>query len=175
MLLAVTGCLGTTDRDDFNRTIQERGGGFTSELPLTAVDAVTGELGVEDFEVRHMTIVALSETVVMEVRDPAAAENIDTYTVRAGDIESVEPIRLSASDDLDAQTFPVSRLALDRIEAMVDTALARFETADGYVTSMTVSQLSEGEVIFQLSLESPRASGTARFSADGELLEVRRT
>lgn len=169
----LAGCVGATDRDDFNRVVQERGGGLTSELPGDAVSAVAGSLGVDDFEVRSVTATPLDGTVTLDVRDPAVPENLDRYVVRRGEVEQVEPIRLAAGDDLDTQTFPVSGLALDEVEAMVDAALAEFP-AGGYVSSMTVSRLADG-VAIQLALESPRAAGTARFTGDGELVEVTRT
>ena len=169
----LAGCVGATDRDDFNRVVQERGGGLTSELPGDAVSAVAGSLGVDDFEVRSLTATPLDGTVTLDVRDPAVPENLDRYVVRRGEVEQVEPIRLAAGDDLDTQTFPVSGLALDEVEAMVDAALAEFP-AGGYVSSMTVSRLADG-VAIQLALESPRAAGTARFTGDGELVEVTRT
>jgi hypothetical protein len=34
------GCVGTTDRSDFNEEIQARGGGLTPDLPSSAVDTV---------------------------------------------------------------------------------------------------------------------------------------
>lgn len=171
--LVAGGCIGTIDRDDFNAVIQERGGGFTSELPLNAVAAVATELGVDDFEVRAVTVTSAVETVVLDVRDPAIPENLDRYVVRRGAVDSVEPIRLTASDDLDVQTFPVSGLAFDEIETMVDSALAEFDP-EGYVSAMTVSRLGDG-VVIELALESPRSTGTARFTGEGELLEVTRT
>jgi hypothetical protein len=176
--LAVTlagGCIGAVDRDDFDRVIQERGGGFTSDLPLDAVEAVAGELDVEDFDVRSMSFTASTETVVLEVRDPAAPENLDQYVVRQGDVDTVEPLRLSASDDLDQQTFPVSSVALDRIESMVDVALDGFDARGGYVSSASVGLIGDGDVTFQLSLESPRATAVARFTGGGELVEVTRS
>lgn len=172
------GCIGTTDRSDFNREVQARGGGLTSELPTSAVDAVAAALGVIDFEVRTLTVTPLDGTVVLDVRDPFAPENLDRYVVRRGSVWQVEPIRLTADDVLDTQTFPVSGVALDRVEAMVDMALAEF-ASDGYVTSMTVIRDAGGtaddtaeDIVISLALESPRAAGTARFSGDGELLEV---
>lgn len=167
------GCVGTTERDDFNAIMQERGGGLTSELPLDAVAAVAAELGVDDFEARTVTVTPAVETAMLDVRDPAVPENVDRYVVRRGAVESVEPIRLTASDDLDVETFPVSGLALDEIETMVDAALAEFDP-EGYVSSMTVSRLPDG-VVIQLALESARSTGTARFTGEGELLEVSRT
>jgi hypothetical protein len=169
----VGGCIGTTDRGDFDEIIQERGGGFTSELPLDAVAAVAAELGVDDFEARSIAVTPPAETVVLDVRDPAVPENLDRYVVRGAAVDSVEPIRLAASDDLDAETFPVSGVALGQIETMVDSALAEFD-AGGYVSSMTVSRITDG-VVIQLALESPRSTGTARFTGEGELVEVTRT
>lgn len=167
------GCVGTTDRNDFNREVQARGGGLTSELPTSAVDAVAEALGVFDFEVRTVTVTPLDGTVVLDVRDPAAPGNLDRYVVRRGSVWQVEPVRLTAEDVLDEQTFPVSSVALDQTEAMVDAALAEF-AAEGYVTSLTVVAAA-GEIVISLALESPRAAGTARFTGDGELIEVIRT
>jgi hypothetical protein len=172
--VVAAGCIGTTDRTDFNREIQARGGGLTSELPTSAVDAVEASLGVIDFEVRTLTVTPLDGTVVLEVRAPAAPENLDRYVVRRGSVSQVEPIRLAADDVLDTQTFPVSGVALDQVEAMVDTALAEF-VSDGYVTSMTVTRTIDDtadDIVVMLALESPRAAGTARFTGDGELIEV---
>ena len=173
-VVVVGGCVGTTDRGEFDAIIQERGGGFTAELPLEAVDVVAAELGVEDFDVRSMSVTPASELVVMEVRDPQVPANLDTYVVRRGEVESVEPVRLSASDDLAVQTYPVSSLALDRVEAMVDTALARFDEG-GYVSSLTVNGSGDEAIFFQMALESPRSTATARFTREGELVDVTRT
>lgn len=168
------GCIGTISREDFNGTIQERGGGFTSELPLEAVAAVADELRADDVELRRMTVTPESEIVTLEVRDPSVPENLDRYQVSAGTIDSVEPIRLTADDNLDREVFAASGPALDRIEPMVDTALAEFGQAGGYVSSMTVDRGGGGEVVFQLALESPRTGGSAQFTADGELIGVSR-
>jgi hypothetical protein len=171
------GCVGTTDRSDFNEEIQARGGGLTSELPSSAVAAVAASLGVDDFEVRTLTVTPLDGTVVLDVRDPAVPENLDRYVVHRESVWQVEPIRLSAGDDLDTQTFPVSGVALDQVEAMVDTALAEF-AAGGYVSALTIYRSeddSADDIVITLALESPRAAGTALFTADGDLIEVVRT
>ena len=173
--VGAAGCIGTIDRGDFDREIQERGGGFTSELPLAAVEAVADELGTQDVALRSLSVTPSSETVTMEVRDPAVPDNLDQYVVHGGEVDSVAPIRLSATDDLDAETFPASGLAFDRIEPMVDAALAEFDPGTGYVTSLIATQRGAGEAVFLLGLESPRASATATFSAAGELLEVTRS
>lgn len=172
-----SGCIGTTDRAEFNETIRQRGGGLTSELPGDAVAAVAAELdvAVDDVEVRTVTVTPLDATVVLEVRDPAVPGNLDRYVVRRGAVDEVAPIRLAASDDLDAQTFPVAGLALDEVESMVDAALAEFGPG-GYVSSLSAGRTGPGDgVVIQLALESPRAAATARFTPGGELLEVTRT
>jgi hypothetical protein len=79
---------------------------------------------------------------------------------------------LTVGDDLDAQTFPVSGLALDETEAMVDAALAEFDR-DGYVSSLSATRDGD-DVIVQLALESSRSTATASFTADGDLVEVAR-
>jgi hypothetical protein len=171
--VVAAGCVGTTDRDDFTAIVQERGGGLTSDLPLDAVAAVGDELGVDDFEVRSLSVTPLDATVVLEVRDPDVPANLDRYVVWRGAVDGVEPIRLSAGDDLDAETFPVSGLALDETDAMVDAALAGFDDPGGYVTSLGAAR-DGGDVAIGLALESPRASATALFTADGALVEVAR-
>ena len=172
LVLALMGaaCIGTTDRSDFTAEIQQRGGGLTSELPMDAVDAVASRLGVDDFDLRTLTVTPQDGTVLLDVRDPAALEHLDRYEVRRGAVEQVQPVRLTATDILDTQTFPVSGLALDRVEDMVDTALAHFPS-DGYVTSMSIDRTGDG-VEIELALESPRTAATARFTGDGELIDV---
>jgi hypothetical protein len=172
-----SGCIGTTDRAEFNETIRQRGGGLTSELPGDAVAAVAADLdvAVDDVGVRTVTVTPLDATVVLEVRDPAVPGNLDRYVVRRGAVDEVAPIRLAASDGLDAQTFPVAGLALDEVESMVDAALAEFGPG-GFVSSLSAGRTGPGDgVVIQLALESPRAAATARFTPGGELLEVTRT
>ncbi|HEY8545722.1 MAG TPA: hypothetical protein VIL36_11765 [Acidimicrobiales bacterium] len=171
--LVVGGCVGTIDREDFNRTIQQRGGGVTPELPQNAVDAIADRLGVEDFAFRSLTINPPNELVVVDVRDPVTPVNLDTYTVRRGTVERVVPVRLSAEVDLDAETILVSTVAFDRLDEMADAAIAEFDR-DGYVTSISATALDETATI-SMSLESDRASATARFTAAGDLIEVVRS
>lgn len=177
VLVAVAGCVGTVDRDEFNQIIQERGGGFTSELALDAVDAVGQRQGVDggQVELKTLSLNPSVQTVVLEVQDPAVRENLDRYVVREGSIDSVEPMQVRADEDVDAETFPASRVALVRIERMVGTALAEFDSDGGYVSSLNVSLWSEGNIVFYLGLESPRSSGNALFDAEGRFIRVDRT
>jgi hypothetical protein len=88
-------------------------------------------------------------------------------------VESIEPVRLSATEDLDATTFPASTVAFDRLGEMADTAVRGFDP-EGYVTAIVVSGGGETPTI-RLSLESPRARGTATFTSAGDLVEVVRS
>lgn len=170
LAVAGAGCIGTTDRSDFTQEIQERGGGLTSELPRDAVAAVAAKLRVDDFDVRTLTVTPQDGTVLLDVRDPAVPEHLDRYVVRRGAVASVQPVRLHPTDILDTQTFPVSGLPLDRVEGMVDAALAQFSPG-GYVTAMSIDRTADG-VEIELALESPRDAAAARFDGDGDLIEL---
>ena len=124
-------------------------------------------------DVRTLTVTPQDGTVLLDVRDPSVLEHLDRYVVRHGAVQSVQPVRLNATDILDTQTFPVSGIPLDRVEDMVDAALAEF-APDGYVTSMSIDRASDG-VEIEMALESPREAATARFNGDGELVEVIRS
>lgn len=173
-VLATTACVGATPREEFIEVVQERGGGFTSASSLAAVDAVREQLGETDFRVRTFSMSTQGTVVTMEVRDPAAPQNLDRYVVDDGRIRSVDPVVLEADAQLETGTFPVSTLRLDRVDAMVDAALAAFGVTDGYVASMRVSGPAGSRVI-TASLESPRARATATFTLDGDLLDVERS
>lgn len=174
VVLLSTGCIGTVSRQSFNETVAERGGGFTSELALEAVAATKDQLGVEDFRVRWIDLAPLTESVTLEVRDPQMPGHLDRYRVHQGSVAEVDPVRVSENANLDAQTFPVSTLALDQVEAMVDTSLDRFRSDEGTVSSFTVVSNGEGAAAFEVHVESERDSETFTFSADGELQEVPR-
>lgn len=112
--------------------------------------------------------------MTLAVRDPKIPGNLDHYRATGGELESVAPARVGAGTDLDDVTFAASEVAWDRVEAMVDTALAEFGAPDGHVARMSVLRHPRAGPVVELALESARAGATARFSATGELLEVGR-
>jgi hypothetical protein len=197
VVLGMTACIGTTDRERFDEIIRERGGGVTDELGSEAVAAIAAEAGVADggeVEVRSFTLTPATRTVTAEVRDPDAPENLDTYLVVGGDVDSVTPVRVSVDDDLDAATFRLAELPLDRLEDMADAALAAFDQEGAYVATVSADRVAAGDgvggrgeaagdgaggrgeaeatVALVVDLESPRAQATATFDGRGELQEL---
>lgn len=176
LALVATGCVGTISRSEFEEEIQSRGGGFTQDTVIEAVDAIGERVGTHDFEVLSFNLSPQYATVTTEVRDPSNPGNVDTYSLSGGSIDSIEPEQVSASDNLDADSFVVTSIALDDLDAMADAALAEYDAADGYITSMSFIGFNDGPEgavvpVVQFSLESSRSSATARFAADGSPIE----
>jgi hypothetical protein len=170
LVLGASACVGATDRRDFEAEIERRGGGVTSALAAEPLDRLRTELGVDDPELLALAITPLTRTVVMEVRDPARRRNVDRYVSRGGGLDDPAPVRVSASDDLDARTFRPSDLpALGDLEGVADQAIEALQFADAYVDSITVGR-RDGAPVLVVNVSSPRATGTAVFAADGVLL-----
>ena len=168
--LAASGCIGATDRRDFEAEIERRGGGVTSELVADPLDRLRAEIGVNDPELLSLTVSPLTRTVVMEVRDPTRRRNVDRYVSRGGRLDDPEPVRISASDDLDARTFRPSDLpALDDLEGVADRAIEALEFGDAHVDSINVG-VRNGAPVLSVHVSSPRSVGTAVFDGDGALL-----
>lgn len=177
--LLLSSCIGTTSRASFDEEIQARGGGFDQDSVLEVVEDLERRLGTTDLRVRSFSISPASGFVVLEVRDPDAPRNLDRFVYENGDMLSTEPIQLSASEDLDVQTFPLSAFALDRLEEMVEAALVDYDTEGSYVDGLRLDRRERSEdegggiehLVF-ITLESPRSSAQASFTADGELISV---
>lgn len=170
------GCVGVTDRDEFDAMIDARGGGATSDLGLEAIAAVAERIGAEDLEMTQLTINPGGRIVVIEARDPGERQNLDRWIYRSrGGLDDPEPVQVSAADDLDARTFRASQLpALARVEELSDATFAALELDAASVESI-VGTVVQGSPILLLSVESPRARGAARFTGDGTLLEAARS
>jgi hypothetical protein len=169
--LAFTGCIGATDRSDFEAEIERRGGGVTTDLAAEPLDRLRDELGVDDPELLSLSIAPLTRTVVLQVRDPAQRRNVDRYVSRGGGaFDDPEPVQISASDDLDARTFRPSQLpALGDLEELADQAITALRFEDAYVDAIDVG-LRNGAPVFTVHVESPRSVGTAVFDGAGTLL-----
>ena len=177
--LLLAGCVGTVDRSDFEAEIQARGGGFDQAMVIDAVDGVAARVGTDEFEITRLTANPMAGLVTMQVRDPRAPDQLDDYTFRRGSLESVDPVQVSAADDLDADAFPIAGFALDRLDDMVDDALDAYDTDGGYVDGVSLvrvgtTEAGQGVGAVQLQLESPRSSAVARFTPGGELISLER-
>jgi hypothetical protein len=175
LTLVATSCVGTISREDFNAKIQSRGGGLDQQLALDAVAAVGDRVGTHDFEITSMRVTPNSAVVTMQVRDPHHPGNLDDYTFRSGELDDPKAVQLSATDDIDSKAFPVQSVALNKLNGMVDTALKRYATEGGYVTSMSIVASFESGVVtpkITLGLESPRSKANATFDAHGNFLSL---
>jgi hypothetical protein len=172
LAVLLSGCVGVTDRDDFAAEVQRRGGGVTSDLVSGPMDQLRDRLGDNDPELLALSITPASRYVALQVRDPDERGNVDDYVSRNGHLGDPAPVRVSATDDLDGRTFRVSQLpALDHLEDVADDSIAALGFDDAYVTSIDVS-VTDGTPGLRVSVGSPRATGTATFNADGQLLSA---
>lgn len=171
-----TGCVGVIDREDFDRVVEERGGGVSNDLVADAVDLVAERVGVDDLELTNLVIDPGSRLVVLDVRDPEVRENLDRYTVTARDgITDVRPVRVSAGDDLDADTFRTSDVSvLDDLEGLSDTALAELGLEDGHVETVQARVILGAPKVI-VNVESPRSGGRVTFDGAGTVEEATRT
>jgi hypothetical protein len=177
-VVGASGCVGATARDDFESEVEARGGGFSEDIVSDAVDGIADEVGTEDFELTHLTVSPLTPVVSAQIRDPRAPDQLDDYTFRGDDLVDVAPVRVTAGTDIDAGTLPIATFAVDQLDEVVDVALDEFGATDGYVTSVRLSVeppvdgAAEPQGAIVVSVESPRAAATVRFTADGELVGV---
>ena len=133
-MLVVTGCIGTTSREDFLDLVAARGGGVSASVIDDLRTVLAAEVGSPDPEIRSLTINFSTALSRVEVRNPAAPDELDEYTIVGSDLSRIEPVILSADEDLDMSTIALSAVALDSIETMADEALAEFGVTGGYVT-----------------------------------------
>jgi hypothetical protein len=177
-ILLLSGCLGTTDRDEFEAEVQSRGGGFDESLVIDAAEAVGDRVGAVDFKITNLSTSPLSQVVTMRVLDPRNSKNIDDYTIRGGSIQVVNPVQVSVRNDIESKAFPIQSVALDKLNEMADEALADYETEGGYVNSVSIStkpavgnpETVEPQISF--NIESARSRAVAYFKADGTLISV---
>ena len=172
--ILVTGCIGATDRSEFDDEVRRRGGGITSAWIDDALDVAAAELDVadgDDLEVLTLLINGTSRTVTVNARRGDRPEFVDSVTVREGEWFATVPIRDADELPLDDLTIALGELPLDALEEMVDTALVEFGEPDSYVTTVSVSRGS-GEPRITMQIASIRRTGAAVFDANGVLQEI---
>ena len=178
LVVTCAGCVGATDREDFETEVESRGGGFSQEIVADAVEGIADEVGTDDFEITQLVVSPLTPVVSAQVRDPRAPDQLDDYVFRGDELVDVTPVRLTDGTDLDSEALPIATFAIDRLDEVVDIALDEFGATDGYATSVQLSVSPRSDVpgppLAQVvvSVESPRAAATVRFTADGELVGV---
>lgn len=174
LAFAMSGCIGATDRADFEAEVRARGGGLTTAWVAEALDLIAAEVAVSptsDVELMTLSINPPNRSVAVTARRGDDPKFADSVVVRQGQVVSVSPVQDADQLPLDEVTFAVGEVALDDLERVGDEALTEFGEADGFVNSITVS-LADGEPVMSMSLSSARRTATARFEADGTFIEV---
>ncbi len=172
--IIAAGCIGATDRSEFDEEVRRRGGGITSTWVDEALDVAAAELSVADggdLEVLTLLIDGTRRTLTVNARRGDRPDFVDSVTVKEGKWFATVPIQDADELPLDDLTIALDELPLDSLEELVDTALTDFDEPDSYVTSISVS-LRSGEPTITMEIASTRRTGTAVFDTNGVLQEV---
>lgn len=176
MALVATGCIGATDRSDFEAEVRARGGGVSATWIGESIDAVAGEVGadsVDELFAMNVRVNSTARTVVVMARRADRPDFVDSVVVREGEVLSVSPLQDADQLPLDDITFNVGDLPLDDLEEIADSALEAFGEADGFVEAIQV-RLTDGRPEIEIDVESSRRTGTVVFDATGQLIGVER-
>ncbi len=174
--IVAAGCIGATDRADFDDEVRARGGGIASPWIDESLDAAAIALGLTDatdLEFLTLSINGSSRTVVVNGRRGDRPDFVDSVAVRQGDVVSVAPLQDADELSLDDITIPLADVPIDDIETLIDVALADFGETDASVATITIS-LAGGAPTITMRLQSARRTGTAEFDLAGELVRVPR-
>lgn len=175
-VVALTGCIGATPRDEFDAEVRARGGGLSNSFVTDGLDALAAHAGAaawQDLDVLFLTVTPGSRSLTASARNPARDDFVDTIVVRDGEVVSSTPVQDADELPLDEIVVPLGAVALDRVEDIVDRALEAFDDPTGFVERLTVSR-AQGDVRIVVELESDRVTATATFDADGNLTGIER-
>ncbi|HUF98288.1 MAG TPA: hypothetical protein VMM60_09165 [Ilumatobacter sp.] len=150
--------------------IQARGGGVSNADIAAIVDRLEQASGTDPL-VRSARFNFGASTAVLEVRSRERPTEVDRYTFRGHTLVDTTPVRIDVDDDLEATSRPLSTFALDEVERIADEALAEFDASGGYVTGLS---LIVPQQTIRVDVESPRATGTGVFDAEGDFQEFQR-
>ncbi len=171
--LLLSGCIGTTGRDSFEAEIAARGGGSPERVWQEVAADLERRLGTDDFAVMDLSLTPNNRFAMVELRDPSAPGNVDRYYYYNGEMDRSEPVRLSVSDDLEAGSFSILAVRMDRLDEMADEALAEYGAEGRTVERVSIRRSSTGGdhvPLLTFSLTSPRSSARATFDGQGRFL-----
>ncbi len=174
LTVVCAGCIGATDRDDFDAEVRARGGGISNEWVVDAMEAIAAEVAApsgDDVQVLSMAVDPSSRTVAATVRRADRPEFVDSVVVVDGEVRSVSAVQDADELPLDDLTVAAGALPLDDVEALSDRALAEFGETDGYVEGLTVI-VDPGGAIIRVEVGSERQTGEVLFGADGTFVSV---
>lgn len=172
--VVLTGCIGATDRSEFDAEVRARGGGLTAEWIDEALSLVADEVGAPSagaLELLTMTITTSSRAVTVQARRGDRPDFVDTVTVVESEVLAVQPMQDADDLPLDQLAIRIDELPLDDIEGLGDRALAEFGEDEAFVESIRIS-IVDSEHRIVVDVESERRTGRVLFDVDGEIMEV---
>jgi len=170
----LVGCIGATDRSEFNAEVRARGGGLTTEWVDEALSLVADEVGApspDALELLTMTISTSSRAVTVQARRGDRPDFVDTVTVVEGEVLAVQPMQDADELPLDELVIRVDELPLADVDELGDRALAEFGEEEAFVDSIRIS-IFNSEHRIDVDVESERRTGRIRFDVDGNVVEV---
>ena len=160
---------GASTEDAGPTTTTPADGYLAGDGPVEAMATFQAALG-EGLKIREVGF--YPEYVIIEAQDPAKPQNIDRYTLRAGAIGDPEPVHLSASDIVEVQVFRVREVDWAVVSDVAARAAQRLRIEDGRPTYAYVEKNAEKELRLNVSVDSPRRSGSVEADLDGNILEA---
>lgn len=174
--IAASGCVGATDRADFDREVQRRGGGVSADWLSDSLDALAAEVGADtadDVVVMSINATPSTRSVIAVTRRSDRPDFVDTVSIRDRAVATTAALPDADRLPLDDLTVRVGALPLERVEELADQALQAFDADGAYVDRIVVA-VSERTPTITLRLSSERTTGEVVFDANGELVEVTR-
>lgn len=176
LALVISGCIGATDRADFDAEVQARGGGVSTAWIGVAIDAVAAEVGAasaSELMVISLDVDPTKRALVVVARRGDEPDFVDTVVVRDGEVVAATPMQDADQLPLDEVMIRVGDLPIDDLEALSDEALEEFGEPDGFVGSILMS-LQSGVPTVRIAVESARRTGFVLFDQSGRFIEVTR-
>lgn len=171
VVVVAAACVGSVEREEFERIVRERGGGLSQDLVLDAVVALEDEQEVAALAAR--SVVATNDTVVLEVVSAEFPDEIDRWVYQGGDLDGPEPAQTIPDASAGGSgTFPLDDVALDQLDAMVDQAIEAAGLRGGYAESHTISSAGGEGIRIRVRVTNDREDVTVVFGPRGRLLEV---
>lgn len=179
-MAALSSCVGSVTREQFEEESKARGGGLSQDVILDAVVAVADDQGADPVQLRSVSVVA--SRVSLEARVPGSPEDLDAYSFGTsgqlgGDgLDGPEPVaRSSTETPLESTLFTAQAAGVRRFDEMVDAALAEADLPGGYASGATIARPGGGaDPQTAVTVTNVRRTVTVTLSPDATVLGVQR-
>jgi hypothetical protein len=139
----------------------------------TALDALAAEVGGDDVQVTEVNVNDYDITI--SAVDPAAPDELNQWQYQDGTVGEPVPIDYGGDTEaLEQNVFPLAEVDPAVVVETIEAAPEETEIEDGVAGGVGILMIPgayEGAII-QINVDGERDSKMARFSLDGELVEV---